>query len=282
MEKIFKVAGIVYSVRNNAETDVPLTFENYSPFEIEVASDSDVLFTLHVDGLLCNTKEPDLYRSQDSYLIDVPVWEDPTFGILKVSSSLREGRLLMKTCNRSCFDMAALIMFALAASNRGALVMHSSVIVKDGKGYLFLGKSGVGKSTHTSLWVNSIPGAHLLNDDNPVLCVEDDIVKVYGSPWSGNTCCYLNEGYPVGAFVEVRRSLHNSMWSVGLPEAISLVTKASVARLAIPGIGERLLKTLLFIVKNYTVFILECLPESRAAVMCHNILLKTNTGKIED
>lgn len=55
----------------------------------------------------------------------------------------------------------------------------------------------------------------ILNDDNPVLCVEDDIVKVYGSPWSGNTCCYLNEGYPVGAFVEVRRSLHNSMWSVG-------------------------------------------------------------------
>lgn len=115
-----------------------------------------------------------------------------------------------------------------------------------------------------------------------MLCVEDGFVKVYGSPWSGNTCCYLNEGYPVGAFVEVCRSLHNSMWRVGLPDALSLITKTSVARLAIPGIGERLLKTLLFIANNCNVYVLECLPESRAAVMCHNMLLNANAGKIED
>lgn len=34
---------------------------------------------------------------------------------------------------------------------------------------LFLGESGTGKSTHTRLWLENIPGSRLLNDDSPVL-----------------------------------------------------------------------------------------------------------------
>ena len=273
MERVYNVAGQVFSIRNNAPEDIPFTFENYSPFEVERTSDSTVLFTLQVDVLLYSSSNAlDFIKSRDCYLIDVPVWGDPKSGILKVSSSLREGRLLMKTYSRSCLDAAVLLMFALATSGRGVIVMHSSVVVNEGKGYLFLGRSGIGKSTHTSLWVKNIPGVHLLNDDNPVICVKDDMVRVYGSPWSGNTNCYLNEDYPVGAFVEISRALHNTMRRVNFSDALSIITKASVARFAIPGIAERLLDTLLRITKKHSVFILECKPDICAVKMCHDTL----------
>lgn len=66
--------------------------------------------------------------------------------------------------------------------------MHASVVATEtGKGYLFLGKSGTGKSTHTGLWLQQFSDCHLLNDDNPIVHV-DSLGKqatVFGSPWSG-------------------------------------------------------------------------------------------------
>lgn len=59
------------------------------------------------------------------------------------------------------------IAFAQAVILREGLSIHASAVVSDGKAYLFLGKSGTGKSTHARLWLKNIPGSHLLNDDNP-------------------------------------------------------------------------------------------------------------------
>lgn len=50
-----------------------------------------------------------------------------------------------------------------------AVAVHSSVISLDGRAVLFLGESGTGKSTHTRLWREHIPGARLLNDDSPII-----------------------------------------------------------------------------------------------------------------
>ena len=47
-------------------------------------------------------------------------------------------------------------------------LMHSSVILVDGVAYAFAAKSGVGKSTHTALWLKTIPGAKVLNGDKPL------------------------------------------------------------------------------------------------------------------
>ena len=45
------------------------------------------------------------------------------------------------------------IAFAQAVILREGLSIHASAVVSDGKAYLFLGKSGTGKSTHARLWL---------------------------------------------------------------------------------------------------------------------------------
>jgi hypothetical protein len=55
----------------------------------------------------------------------------------------------------------------------------------DGKGYLFLGHSGAGKSTTTRLWTSQ-PGVRLLSDDRIILRKKDGQYWMYGTPWHGD------------------------------------------------------------------------------------------------
>ena len=60
------------------------------------------------------------------------------------------------------------------------MLVHSSALVYDGGAYLFSADSGVGKSTHTRLWLQAFGDrVHILNDDN-LTCPS----KRYAATWS--------------------------------------------------------------------------------------------------
>lgn len=101
--------------------------------------------------------------------------------------------------------------FCWLAGRHHVVPIHSSTIEYRGKAVLFLGESGTGKSTHTSLWLNHIEGARLLNDDSPMLSLEGDVPVVYGSPWSGKTPCFHAEQYPLAAVVRLSQAPENKM-----------------------------------------------------------------------
>ncbi len=107
---------------------------------------------------------------------------------------------------------ALMMMYAFAGADKKTVLMHASVVRKDGYGYLCLGVSGTGKSTHTSLWLKHIPETDLMNDDNPVVRVCDDgIVRVFGSPWSGKTPCYRDVEAPIGGFLQLKQAPYNKI-----------------------------------------------------------------------
>ena len=106
------------------------------------------------------------------------------------------------------------------AHNPHSIAIHSSVIVHSGRAVLFLGESGTGKSTHTRLWREHIPGAQLLNDDSPIVRVVEGVPTVFGSPWSGKTPCYRNESYPIAAFVRLAQAPHNRIARLPVVRAI--------------------------------------------------------------
>ena len=59
--------------------------------------------------------------------------------------------------------------FYIEALRYGGIVLHSSCVEKDGQAYLFSAKSGIGKSTHTHLWLTEIPNTRIINDDSRCL-----------------------------------------------------------------------------------------------------------------
>ena len=67
-----------------------------------------------------------------------------------------------------------------------AFVMHGAVLELDGKAYVFTAKSGVGKTTHTKLWVEYFEGrASYINGDKPIIRCKDGVWYAYGTPWMG-------------------------------------------------------------------------------------------------
>lgn len=73
-------------------------------------------------------------------------------------------------------------------------MLHSSAVLMDGNAYLFSASSGVGKSTHTSLWQQAFgkDRAKILNDDKPAIRIEKDGIYAFGTPWSGKTDLNIN------------------------------------------------------------------------------------------
>lgn len=162
----------------------------------------------------------------------------------------------------------------LSASSKMVLI-HSSVIVHQNKAVLFLGESGTGKSTHTRLWLKHIPDAHLLNDDSPILAVEDGVPVVYGSPWSGKTHCYHQRRFPLAAAVRLSQAPYNKIRRLGVVEAFSAIQPSCPPALAQDGKFEDMVVDMLSdVLAAAPVFHLECLPDEDAAWTSHDAIFK--------
>ena len=101
------------------------------------------------------------------------------------------------------------------ALRKKRMVLHGSCIEVDGKAIVFVAPSGTGKSTHTGLWQNYLPGVTYINDDTPVLRLDKpDAVYACGSPWSGKTDLNSNKEAPLAAVVLLRRGDENLLTRV--------------------------------------------------------------------
>lgn len=101
-------------------------------------------------------------------------------------------------------------------------IMHSSVIEVNGDAYAFTAKSGVGKSTHTALWIKNIPGARVLNGDKPLYRIEEDgSVTAYGTPWNGKENWGYNGKARLRAICFIERGTVNSIRRTDEDDAVS-------------------------------------------------------------
>lgn len=167
---------------------------------------------------------------------------------------------------KASFDSSMMMLYALASATHDTLLFHASTIVWRKKAYLFLGTSGTGKSTHTSLWLKHIRGAHLLNDDNPVVRISPEgKPMVCGSPWSGKTPCYKNETYPIGGLVKLRQYPKNQIRPLSTLEAYSVILSSVSGKRWEEKVHDGLHATTEAIIKGSKLYQLDCLPDEAAA-----------------
>ena len=170
---------------------------------------------------------------------------------------------------RFAIDNAAMLIYAFRTVSLNTLLFHSSVTVRDGKAYMFLGHSGTGKSTHSRQWLAAFEEAWLLNDDNPVVRIsESGEVRVYGSPWSGKTACYVAEDAPVQALVQLAQAPENKIERLRMTQAYPYIL-ASVSGLKIlPESMDAIYGSIARLLELCPVYRLECLPDTAAAQLC--------------
>ena len=171
-------------------------------------------------------------------------------------------------------DNCLMLLYAFASASRQTLMMHASVVEHRGKGYLFLGRSGTGKSTHSRLWFEYVEGCELLNDDNPIVRFIDGKAIVFGSPWSGKTPCYKNRSATIGGFVRLKQKPENRIELNSLVQAFAALKPSCSTAPWDRAIHNGICETLADILQSVNTYTLGCRPDREAAELCHNTIAK--------
>ena len=277
--KYYKVAGHTFGVSGGAE--VFALMGNYEPFGCEAGAS---VFMLTVGKGLAVSYTEDLRQEDEGQQIVCGrtssgeavyefIWWGESAGWLVCTDHYREGRLILTGRHtKMAIDNALMVMFALATADKGTALFHAAAVSREGRGYMFLGKSGTGKSTHAGLWVKHVEGAELMNDDNPVVRIHEGRAVVYGSPWSGKTACYRDVSCPLDAIVLLSQAPYNKISRLGGLEAyVALVTSISGQRWD-EGIADGLHETENELASNVPMWHLECLPNEEAATLCQTTI----------
>lgn len=112
--------------------------------------------------------------------------------------------------------------------NFDGMLLHASCVAKDGRAYLFSAKSGTGKSTHTHLWMETLDGVTMINDDKPAVREIDGVFYACGTPFSGKNDESANMLVPVRAIVFLERAAENSIERITPKEALPLFMSQTI------------------------------------------------------
>lgn len=277
----YKVAEHLFCVEG--PDNIEGLLKNYAPFRTDKSD--DVLF-----GLTVAEGDPIPYikeLKQDEEGQDIicghteqgdPVfefrWAEQTAGWLVSSQDYRLNTLhLSGRHTKAAIDNALMILFAMASACFKTVLFHAAAVSLDGKGYMFLGKSGTGKSTHARLWLNNIPGTELMNDDNPaVRIMSDGTTVVYGTPWSGKTPCYRNVSAPVGGIALLSQAPYNKIVRLKGIGAYAAVVPSISGKRWDSRIADGLHETENTLTGNIPIWHLDCLPDADAAYLCKDTI----------
>ena len=125
--------------------------------------------------------------------------------------------------------------------HHGAMVFHGAVVVLDGRAYAFTARSGVGKTTHLSLWLKAFgERAYVLNGDKPILVWKDGKAYICGTPWKGKE--NLGEGgiLPLSGIGFLHRGEKNETYPLSAADALS----PFLMQVYMPKDGAALLETM--------------------------------------
>ena len=223
MKQYYKVADHTFSVELPSDCHLLDEMGQYAPFSVDAAD--SVVFSVKVVGKdefpQIDDITTEMNQDDDGSQIlagrlhGQPYFEFQLWGRcaarMVTDDRYQQANVLLVDEPLFGINNALMVMYALATANLQTALFHSSVVCCAGYGYMFLGKSGTGKSTHSSLWLKNISGTELINDDNPVVRRMPDGFYVFGSPWSGKTPCYRNVRYPLGGVVQLSQAPYNKI-----------------------------------------------------------------------
>ncbi len=277
--KRYKVADHIFEVSSDALCCVISKINGFKPFECgdgsaefsftmgeELPEEFNVQYSFTYEDILGE------FGSTENgfFLKQTPANEEPLY---LWTNAHNDVVLMAGNLSTRLFRFALWIGYGLMTASKCTIAIHSSCIVADGSAVIFLGESGTGKSTHTRLWRENIPGAVLLNDDSPIVRVIDGIAWVYGSPWSGKTPCYKQERYPLAACVRLSQAPYNKIHKLHIIKGYAALHPSCPPEFAY---DERLYShisnTLGSLLKSVPVYHLECLPDAAAAHISFNTI----------
>jgi hypothetical protein len=117
------------------------------------------------------------------------------------------------------YPLDMLLTINLLARGKGVAI-HAAAVADMGKGRLFVGRSGAGKSTMAELWLNTT-NARILNDDRVIISHQDGDYMMQGSPWHSRIPVVSSRPAPLEGIYFLKHGQENRIQPVTPTDAIS-------------------------------------------------------------
>jgi hypothetical protein len=179
-----------------------------------------------------------------------PAWDDLTLTEQRAGPAWRSlltvgaGELILRTA----------ILFT------GGLVFHASGLDDNGRGVVFIGHSGAGKSTQVGLWSRE-PGVIAMNDDRIAARADASGAMCYGTPWGGTADIARNHAAPLKALIVLEQAPENVLQPIPPAAAAALLAARAFLPYWDAALMRRAIANLNAILASVPVYRLRCRPE---------------------
>jgi hypothetical protein len=102
--------------------------------------------------------------------------------------------------------------------NKVGFFLHSAMVLINGKGLLFAGMPGSGKSSIAELCLQD-KDCDVLTDERVIIREKDGIIYAFGTPWHSTLPVYKNKGAPVHRIFFIKHGEKNSLQNISTFDA---------------------------------------------------------------
>lgn len=159
---------------------------------------------------------------------------------------------------------------------RSGLPLHASLVEKDGFGVIFLGPSGMGKSTQAKLWQRYL-GADFLIGDRPGLRRIDGRWHGFGMPWDGKDRIYRQASVPVRALIWLEQAKQNRIAPLNAAQAMQVLLQQAMMPVWDDAAMDGASAQMAALAQALPFYHLHCLPDEAAARLTYETIRKDGT-----
>ncbi len=159
-----------------------------------------------------------------------------------------------------------------------AIVFHGAILEYDGRAYAVTAHSGVGKTTHTRLWLGEFGDrVKILNGDKPIFRIIDGVPYACSTPWKGKEGYGYNAMLPLGGIAFLSRGLVNRSRKA-TPDEVSmrLMNQIYISKTNVLSIS-RSMRIADEILSSVPLYELECNMDPEAARVAYRAFVEGNT-----
>jgi hypothetical protein len=166
-----------------------------------------------------------LFRDGDGFRVEchAPVFANNPYKIARFDASFTRGEILLTRpvwhLGPLDYPLDELLVIHLLGRGRGVEFHSCGIIDHSGRGRLFVGMSGAGKTTTARLWVSA--AAAIVSDDRVIVREHDGGMRMFGTPWHGEGELSLPASAPLTGVYLLTQSSSNEIRALSHPEAVA-------------------------------------------------------------